>query len=206
MFQLLRNVSKQNWNKPWKRWKYRSPFLVFRNTETMDYIGKKLKRTETGRKLTKSKRFSCFETKLKQALQKVKIPGPISGVSKHWNNGLYREKIETGLKQEENWLSPNVSVSSKQNWNKLWKRRKYQAPFLVFRNTETMDYIEKKFKRTETGRKLTKSKRFSCFKTKLKQAVEKVKIPGPISGVSKHWHNGLYREIIETNWNRKKTD
>ena len=32
----------------------------------MDYIGKKLKRTETGRELTKSKRFSCFETKLKQ--------------------------------------------------------------------------------------------------------------------------------------------
>ena len=28
----------------------------------MDYIGKKLKPTETGRKLTKSKCFSCFET------------------------------------------------------------------------------------------------------------------------------------------------
>ena len=113
MFQLFRNVSKQNWNKLWKKWKYQAPFLVFRNTETMDYIGKKLKQTETGRKLTKSKRFSCFEpfqnkietrsgksentrpqcficfeTKLKQALEKVKIPGPISGVSKHWNNGL----------------------------------------------------------------------------------------------------------------------
>ena len=89
----------------------------------MDYIGKKLKRTETGRKLTKSKCFS-FETKL--------------------------------------------------------------SVFLVFRNTETMDYIGKKLKRTETGRKLTKSKCFSCFETKLKQALEKVKIPGPISGVSKH--------------------
>ena len=95
MFQLFRNVSKQNWNKLWKKWKYQAPFLVFRNTETMDYIGKKLKRTETWQKLTKSKCFSCFETKLKQALEKVKIPGPISGVSKHWNNGLYREKTET---------------------------------------------------------------------------------------------------------------
>ena len=27
--------------------------------------------------------FSCFETKLKQALEKMKIPDPISGVSKH---------------------------------------------------------------------------------------------------------------------------
>ena len=135
MFQLFRNVSKQNWNKLWKKWKYQAPFLVFQNTETMDYIGKKLKRTETGRKLTKSKCFSCFETKLKQALEKVKIPGH------------------------------NVSVVSKQNWNKLWKKWKYQAPFLVFQNTETMDYIGKKLKRTETGRKLTKSKFFSCFET-----------------------------------------
>ena len=110
-FQLFRNVSKQNWNKLWKKWKYHAPFLVFRNTETMDYIGKKLKRTETGRKLTKSKCFSCFET--------------------------FR--------------------------NKLWKKWKYQAPFLVFRNTETMDYIGKKLKQTETGRKLIKSKCFSCF-------------------------------------------
>ena len=98
MFQLFQNVSKQNWNKLWKKWKYQAPLLVFRNTETMDYVGKKLKRTETGRKLTKSKCFSCFETfrnKIETSSEKVKIPGPISGVSKHWNNGLYREKIET---------------------------------------------------------------------------------------------------------------
>ena len=154
MFQLFRNVSKQNWNKLWKKWKYQAPFLVFRNTETMDYIGKKLKRTETWQKLTKSKCFSCFEmfrNKIETNSEKVKIPGPISGVSKHWNNGLY--------------------------WGKI-----------------------------ETGRKLTKSKRFSCFETKLKQALEKVKIPGPISGVSKHWNNGLYREKTETDWNRKKID
>ena len=116
MFQVFRNVSKQNWNKLWKKWKYQAPFLVFRNTETMDYIGKKLKRTETGR----------------------------------------------------NWLSPNVSVVSKRFETKLkqaLKKWKYQAPFLVFRNTETMDYIGKKLKRTEKGRKLTKSKRFSCFET-----------------------------------------
>ena len=77
-----------------------------------------LKRTETWQKLTNvsifMKRFETklkqeenwlspivsvvskrFKTKLKQALEKVKIPGPISGVSKHWNNGLYGEKTET---------------------------------------------------------------------------------------------------------------
>ena len=42
------------------------------------------------------------------------------------------------------------------------------------------------------------------IKTKLKQALEKVKIPDPNSGVSKHWNNGLYWEIIETDWNMKK--
>ena len=97
MFQLFRNVSKQNWNKLWKKWKYQAPFLVFRNTETMDYIVKKLKRTETWQKLTKSKSFSCFEmfwNEIETSSEKVKIPGPISGVSKHWNNGLVREKIE----------------------------------------------------------------------------------------------------------------
>ena len=158
MFQLFWNVSKQNWNKLWKKWKYQAPFLVFRNTETMDYIGKKLKRTETGQKLTRSKCFSCFETKLEQTLKKVKM---------------------------------------------------VQAPFLVFRNTETMDYIGKKLKRTETGRKLTRSKCFSCFETfrnKIETSSKKVKIPGPISGVSKHWNNGLYREKTETDWNRKKID
>ena len=95
-------------------------------------------------KFTKSKRFNCFtcfetlkqtkndetcfETNWNKALEMVKIPSPISGVSKHYWNGL---------KHEENW-SPNISVVSKQNWNKLWKRWKYQAPYLVFRNIETM--------------------------------------------------------------------
>ena len=32
------------------------------------------------KKLAKSERFSCFQTKLKQALEKVKIPGPIAGI------------------------------------------------------------------------------------------------------------------------------
>ena len=77
---------------------------------------------------------------------------------------------------------------------------------MVFRNTETMDYIGKLLKQTETGRKLTKSERFSRFETKLKQVLEKVKILGPISGVSKHWNNGLYRGIIETDWNMKKIE
>ena len=82
MFQLFRNKIETSSEKV----KIPGPFLVFRNTETMDYIGKKLKRTETGRKLTKSKRFSCLETfrnKIETSSEKVKIPGPISGVSKH---------------------------------------------------------------------------------------------------------------------------
>ena len=33
-----------------------------------------------------------------------------------------------------------------------------------------------------------------------------MKIPGPISGVSKHWNNGFYREIIETEYNMKKIE
>ena len=139
----------------------------------------------------------------------MEILGPISGVSKHWNNGLYREIIETDWNMKKIYqvrtfhLFRNVL---KQNWNKLWKRWKYQTPFLVFRNTETVDYIGKLLKRTETWRKLAKSERFSFFETKLKQAQEKVKIPGPISCLSKYWNSGIYREIIETNWNMKKID
>ena len=138
----------------------RPHFWCFETLKQWIIKGKTLKRTETRQKLTKSKCFSCFETfrnKIETSSEKVKIPGPISGVSKHWNIGLYREKTET-------------------DWNR---------------------------------KKLTKSKRFSCFETfqtKLKQALEKVKIPGPISGVSKHWNNGLYREKTETDWNRKKID
>ena len=174
---MFQNVSKQNWNKLWKRWKYRAPFLVFRNTETMDYIGKKLKRTETGRKLTKSKRFSCFETfpnKSETSSGKGENTRPHFWCFETLKPWIILGNYWNGLKQEENWLSPNVSVVSsilKQNWNKLWKRWKYQAPFLVFRNSKTMDYIGKKLKRTETWQKLTKSKCFSCFETKLKQAL-----------------------------------
>ena len=40
----------------------------------------------------------------------------------------------------------------------------------------------------------------------MKQALKKVKIPGPISGVLKHWNNALYREKIEIDWNMKKID
>ena len=110
---------------------------------------------------------------------------PISGVSKHsWN----------GLKHDKNWLRPNVSVVSKrfktklkqalkQNWQKLWKSMKIPGPISGVSKHWNSDYTGKKLKRTETGRKMTKSKPFSCFETKLKQALEKVKIPGPISGI-----------------------
>ena len=50
---------------------------------------------------------------------------------------LYRKIIETDWNMRK-IDCPNVSVVSKQNWNKLWKRWKYQAPFLVFRNSETI--------------------------------------------------------------------
>ena len=161
MFQLFRNVLKQNWNKLWKKWKYQAPFLVFRNTETMDYIGKKLKRTETWQKLTKSKCFSCFETfrnKIETRSKKSENTRPHFWCFETLKQWIIFGKNWNGLKQEENWISPNVSVVSKRS------------------------------------------------ETKLEQALEKVKIPGPISGVSKHWNNGLYREIIETDWNRKKID
>ena len=69
-----------------------------------------------------------------------------------------------------------------------------------------MDYIGKLLKLTETWRKFAKSERFSFFETKLKQAQEKVKISGSISGVSKYWHSGLCREIIVTDWNMKNID
>ena len=107
-----------------------------------DYIGKLLKWTETWKKLTKSKRFSCFETKLKQALEKVKIPGPISSVSKYWNNKLIQGNYWNRLKHEENWLSESFSC-------------------------------------------------FEMFRNKIEKALEKVKIPGPISGVSKQWNNKI---------------
>ena len=44
------------------------------------------------------------------------------------------------------------------------------------------------------------------FWNEIETSSEKVKIPGPISGVSKHWNNGLDREKIEMDWNRKKID
>ena len=186
-----------------------------------------------------------YETKLKQALEKMKIPGPISSVSKYWNSWLYREIIETDWNMKKIDLSPNVSFVSKQNWNKLWIRWKYQAPYLLFRNTETMDYNYREIIETNCNMKNIGSVRmfqlfrnkietssgkgentrphFWCFetlkqwikqgnywnglkdeenwqspnvsveskrfKTKLKQVLEKVKIPGPISGVLKQWNN-----------------
>ena len=57
--------------------------------------------------------FGNVSTRLKQALEKVKIPGSISGVSKHRNNGLYREIIETDWNMKKIYWSPKVSVVSK---------------------------------------------------------------------------------------------
>ena len=56
--------------------------------------------------------FWCFETFLKRTETWQKLT----------NVSVFLKRFETKLKQEENWLSPNVSVVSKQNWNKLWKR------------------------------------------------------------------------------------
>ena len=87
-FQLFRHKMETS---TWKGENTRPHFWCFEMLKQWDYmyIGKLLKRTETWRKLVKSKRFSCFDTKWKQALEKVKIPCPISGVSKYWNNKIY---------------------------------------------------------------------------------------------------------------------
>ena len=154
-----------------EKWKYQAPFLVFRNTETMDYVGKKLKLTETWQKLTKSKCFSCFETfqnKIETRSGKSENTRPHFWCFETLKQWIIKGKNWNGLKQEESWLSPNVSVVLKCFETKLkqaLKKWKYQAPFLVFRNTETMDNIGKKLKRTETWQKLTKFKCFSCFET-----------------------------------------
>ena len=72
MFQLFRNKIETSSGKS----EIPGPISGVQNTETIDYIGKKLKRTETGRKLTKSKCFSCFE--------------------------MFRNKIETNSGKNEN--------------------------------------------------------------------------------------------------------
>ena len=68
--------------------------------------------------------FSCFETNwnkphfwcFEKFLKRTETWQKLTNVS------VFLKRFETKLKQEENWLSPNVSVVSKQNWNKLWKR------------------------------------------------------------------------------------
>ena len=55
-----------------------------------------------------------------------------------------------------------------------------------------------------SGKDENTSPHFWCFETKLKQALEKVKIPGPIFGVLKQWD--YIGKIIETDWNMKKID
>ena len=78
-----------------KKWKYQAPFLVLRNTETKDYIGKKNEMDWNMKKIDLLQTFQLFRYISKQNWNKlwkrVKKPGPISGVSKHWNNVLYRE-------------------------------------------------------------------------------------------------------------------
>ena len=80
-FQLFRNVSKQTETK--KGENSRPHIWCFETLKQIDYIVKLRKQSETGKKI-QVHTFNCFETfrnKLKQ--KKVKIPGPISGVSKH---------------------------------------------------------------------------------------------------------------------------
>ena len=150
MFQLFWNISKQNWNKLWKKWKYQAPFLVFRNTETMDYIGKKLKQTETWQKLTKSK---WNRNKLWKS-------------ENIWNTetmdyiGKKLKRTETGRK-----LTKSKCFRCFETFRNKIETSSEKVKIPGPKNTETMDYIGKKLKRTETWQKLTKSKRFSCFET-----------------------------------------
>ena len=101
-----------------------------------------------------------------------------------------------------------VSVISKiRNTLKMMKIAEHFSCFETNWNKTHIWCFETFLKRTETWQKLTNvSVVLKCFETKLKQALEKVKIPGPISGVSKHWNNGLYREKTETDWNMTKID
>ena len=100
-----------------------APFLVFRNTETMGLYRQIIEMDWNMKKIDYVKTFELFRNiskqKLKEALEKLKIPGPISGVLKSWNNWIIWGNYWKRLKHEGNWLSPNVS---KQNWSKLWKR------------------------------------------------------------------------------------
>ena len=80
-FQLFRNVSKQTETE--KGENSRPHIWCFETLKHIDYIVKLLKQSETGKKFLVHT-FNCFETfrnKLKQ--KQVKIPAPISGVSKH---------------------------------------------------------------------------------------------------------------------------
>ena len=151
---------------------------------------------------------NVMKQNLRQALEKVKIPGPISGVSKYWNSGLYREIIETDWNMKKTDLSPNASVVSKRFETKLkqaLEKVKIPGPISgVSKHWNNGLYREIIETNCNMKKIQARSECFSCFETKLKQALEKVKIPDPISGVSKHWNNGLYREIIETDWNVKK--
>ena len=56
---LYRQIIETDWNM--KKTDYVKMFVLFRNIS---------------------------KQKLKEALEKLKIPGPISGVSKSWNNGI----------------------------------------------------------------------------------------------------------------------
>ena len=58
--------------------------------------------------------FQLFATNWGKVLEKVKIPGPSSGVSKHWYNKITLRNYWNRLKYDENWLNPNVSVVSQQ--------------------------------------------------------------------------------------------
>ena len=48
--------------------------------------------------------FQLFATNWNKVLEKVKIPGPSSGVSKHLYNKITLRNYWNGLKHDENWL------------------------------------------------------------------------------------------------------
>ena len=122
-----------------------------------------------------------------------------------WNNcNICRQcnlKAETEV-HGETWLSKHFNCFK----TKLNKSGKVKILGSISRNIETMGLYREIIETDWNMKKLAKSKCFilKCFETKLKQNLEKVKIPGPISDVLKHWNNRLYREIIETDWNMKK--
>ena len=185
-FQLFRNVSKQTEKK--KGETFGPHIWCFETLKHIDYIVELLKQSETGKKNSKftvsivSKRFArqtetkkgensrphiwCFET-LKHIDYIVKL----------------LKQSETG----KQFLSPHFQLFRNVSKQTETKKGENSSPHIwCFETLKHIDYIVKLLKQSETGKKFL-SPHFQLFRNVSKQTeTKKVKIPGPISDVSKH--------------------